>query len=243
MYAKHSLEWRTKTICRVNPLWFSLVGRCVVKPVILSRKTGAEGRVQDQDLYYHAGNSLGGEYVVIAPLTTNGGGGVNHWVHRVAMTTFWRTLHHDGKISPGWWGWRCMSTPFHYIYHHVQSCIVFTSAERSDTLPLFFTLRLYVLCGFTQRIEIWRREMGGWQVSIEGLGNDWGVRWEGKITDANARHDFAASRAKNQKCRLVIKTCKTLLANVSLNMKSYEINGICTLYICMNLFSLIRKMK
>jgi hypothetical protein len=25
--------------------------------------------------------------------------------HRVATVTFWRTFHHDGKISPGWWGW------------------------------------------------------------------------------------------------------------------------------------------
>ncbi len=33
-----------------NPPWFSLVGRRVVKPVILSRKTGAEGRVQDQTI-------------------------------------------------------------------------------------------------------------------------------------------------------------------------------------------------
>ncbi len=25
--------------------------------------------------------------------------------HRVATATFWRTFHHDGKISPAWWGW------------------------------------------------------------------------------------------------------------------------------------------
>ncbi len=25
--------------------------------------------------------------------------------HRVAIADFWRTSHHDGKISPGWWGW------------------------------------------------------------------------------------------------------------------------------------------
>ncbi len=30
--------------------------------------------------------------------------GVAHRVHRVAPAAFWRTLHHDGKISPGWWG-------------------------------------------------------------------------------------------------------------------------------------------
>ncbi len=25
--------------------------------------------------------------------------------HRVATTAFWRTFHHDGKISPAWCGW------------------------------------------------------------------------------------------------------------------------------------------
>ena len=28
--------------------------------------------------------------------------------HRVAMASFWRTFHHDGKISPAWRG----CTPF-----------------------------------------------------------------------------------------------------------------------------------
>jgi hypothetical protein len=23
----------------------------------------------------------------------------------LCVTTFWRTFHHDGKMSPGWWGW------------------------------------------------------------------------------------------------------------------------------------------
>jgi hypothetical protein len=26
----------------------------------------------------------------------------NHKVHRVATAAFWRTFHHEGKISPGW---------------------------------------------------------------------------------------------------------------------------------------------
>ncbi len=26
------------------------------------------------------------------------------YVHRVAMATFWHKFHHEGKISPGWWG-------------------------------------------------------------------------------------------------------------------------------------------
>ncbi len=34
-----------------------------------------------------------------------------HRVHRVATATFWRTFHHDGKISPGWWGWEVHAHP------------------------------------------------------------------------------------------------------------------------------------
>jgi hypothetical protein len=28
-----------------------------------------------------------------------------HRVHRVATAAFWRTFHHEGKISSGWLGW------------------------------------------------------------------------------------------------------------------------------------------
>jgi hypothetical protein len=45
--------------------------------------------------------------------------------HRLAMTTSWRTFHHDGKISPVWWG--CTPSLF-----HKQSCGV----RSADTLPL-----------------------------------------------------------------------------------------------------------
>jgi hypothetical protein len=31
--------------------------------------------------------------------------GQYHRVHRVAPPAFWRTFSHEGKISPGWWGW------------------------------------------------------------------------------------------------------------------------------------------
>ncbi len=34
-----------------------------------------------------------------------------HRVHRVATSAFWRTFHHEGKISPGWWGWGVHATP------------------------------------------------------------------------------------------------------------------------------------
>ncbi len=32
--------------------------------------------------------------------------------HRVATASFWRTFHHEDKISPGWWGWGVRAHPF-----------------------------------------------------------------------------------------------------------------------------------
>ncbi len=64
--------------------------------------------------------------------------------NRVAMTTLWRTFHHDGKISPGWWGWGCMPTPFHSNY--IQSCSVRSCWESRYTHPIS-SLPPYVLCG------------------------------------------------------------------------------------------------
>jgi hypothetical protein len=40
---------------------------------------------------------------------------------------FWRTFHHVEKLAqPGEDG-GCTTTPFHYIYHHSQSCSVRSS--------------------------------------------------------------------------------------------------------------------
>ncbi len=44
----------------------------------------------------------------------------SHRVHRAALATFWRTFHQDGKIVQSGEGGGCKTTPFHYIYHHVQ---------------------------------------------------------------------------------------------------------------------------
>ncbi len=62
---------------------------------------------------------------------------------------FWRTFHHDGKISPGCWGRGGVHTHSHslqYIYHRVQSCCVGSSWEGRYTPPIS-SLPLYVLCG------------------------------------------------------------------------------------------------
>jgi hypothetical protein len=50
-------------------------------------------------------NILQNIYKIIAAMPANVSR--KHRVHRVATADFWRTCHHDGKISPGWWGWGC----------------------------------------------------------------------------------------------------------------------------------------
>ncbi len=59
--------------------------------------------------------------------------------HRVAMTTFWRIFHHDGKISPAWRRWGgggCTLTPF-TISTFIYKVVVYAPAERADTFPLY----------------------------------------------------------------------------------------------------------
>ncbi len=66
--------------------------------------------------------------------------------HIVARAAFWRTFHHDGKISPGWWRWGVHAHPHHYIYHNIQSCSVRSSWVGSYTPPIS-SLPLFVFCG------------------------------------------------------------------------------------------------
>ncbi len=52
------------------------------------------------------------------------------------MATFRRKFHPYGKISPAGEGGGCTPTPFlHYLPSH--KVVVYTPAERVDTLPLF----------------------------------------------------------------------------------------------------------
>ncbi len=52
----------------------------------------------------------------------------HHRVHRVVTATFWRTFYHDGKISP--------ELPF-TLSTFTSKVVVYSPAERADTLPLF----------------------------------------------------------------------------------------------------------
>jgi hypothetical protein len=38
-----------------------------------------------------------------------------------------------------------LSIPFHYIYHHVQSCSAYAPAERADTFPYFISIPICTL--------------------------------------------------------------------------------------------------
>ncbi len=60
-----------------------------------------------------------------------------HRAHRVATATFWHNSITMENSALAGEGGGCTPTPFHYIYHHVQSCGVYAPAERADTLPLF----------------------------------------------------------------------------------------------------------
>ncbi len=48
--------------------------------------------------------------------------------------------HHEGKISPGWWGGGCTPSPFHGVNHHVESCRERFSWEGRYTPPPSFLL-------------------------------------------------------------------------------------------------------
>jgi hypothetical protein len=62
---------------------------------------------------------------------------VSHRVHRVAMTTFWRTFHHGGKISPAWCGRGVARPPPFTISTITYKVVVYAPTERADILPLF----------------------------------------------------------------------------------------------------------
>ncbi len=62
---------------------------------------------------------------------------VHHRVHRVATVIFWRTFHHDGKISPGWCGEGGARPPAFTKCTITNKVVEYAPAERTDTLPVF----------------------------------------------------------------------------------------------------------
>ncbi len=79
---------------------------------------------------------------------------------------FWRTFHHGWKNQPRLVrlvGGRTPS-PFHYTYHHVQSCGVCSSWEGRHTPPIStLPLYTYVLCGWEIKLSLYC----GWVTEYE----------------------------------------------------------------------------
>ncbi len=79
--------------------------------------------------------------------------------HRVAIANLWRTGTWKNKTSLVRVGDAPLDTPFHYIYHHIQSCGVSSSEEQIHS-PLFLLHPYkYVLCGVGCR---WPCAWGPW---------------------------------------------------------------------------------
>ncbi len=60
--------------------------------------------------------------------------------HRAATASFWRTFHHNGKLSPAWWGWGggVHADPLSlYLPSHTIVWCTLPLRGHADTLPLF----------------------------------------------------------------------------------------------------------
>ncbi len=56
----------------------------------------------------------------------------------MATAAFWRTFHHDGKISPAWLGWGVHARPLSlYVVTITYKVAVYAPTEWADTLTLF----------------------------------------------------------------------------------------------------------
>jgi hypothetical protein len=56
--------------------------------------------------------------------------------HRVANATFWRTFHHDGKISPAWWGWGVHAHPLSlYLPSRTKLCCTLQRGQIHSMSP------------------------------------------------------------------------------------------------------------
>jgi hypothetical protein len=79
-------------------------------------------------------------------------------VHRVAMANFWRTFHHDGKISPAGLifpsgeggGAQYTHAPPFIRFTITYKVAVYAPTERASYTPRISSLPLYVLCSLTQ---------------------------------------------------------------------------------------------
>ncbi len=66
--------------------------------------------------------------------------------NRLAIATFWRTFHHDGKFSPACWGWGVHALSLFLLSTITSKVVVYALPERADTF-LLFLLYPFFLCG------------------------------------------------------------------------------------------------
>ncbi len=80
-----------------------------------------------------------------------------HRVHRVATAAFWRTFSHEGKISPGWWGWVVHAHPF---LLHLQSPVKLQCTHQlsgQTHWPCFISRKICTLCTRQLHSKLWKR--------------------------------------------------------------------------------------
>ncbi len=79
--------------------------------------------------------------------------------NRVAMPSFWRIFHHDGKISPAWWGWGVHALrPPHFTISTAcppitYKVVVYAPSWEGKYTPSISTLPLSVLCGAASTLK------------------------------------------------------------------------------------------
>jgi hypothetical protein len=76
-------------------------------------------------------------------------------VHRVAMTIYWRTFHHDGKISPAWWRWGVHALP-HSLYLPSQAMLWCTLQLRENMhypYVYFSSTPICTLCLYLPQVD------------------------------------------------------------------------------------------
>ncbi len=74
--------------------------------------------------------------------------------HRVAKAAFWLTLHHDGKINSGWWGWGVHAHPLSlYLPSRTKFQCTSTLQLRKQIHSTYLYPCEYVLCGRDFRNE------------------------------------------------------------------------------------------
>ncbi len=73
-----------------------------------------------------------------------------HENYSIAASWYCQDLHtpfvsvHILAYIPSW-GWGCTPSPFHYIYHHVQSCGIRSSSVGRFTHPIFYSTPICIL--------------------------------------------------------------------------------------------------